>query len=141
MKVLFKKYEKFLNWSLGSFNVAAFALILFFKKDSSDDCCLLGAIGSLFLPFVIVAVMLVAAFMFWRFVFKTGKKLQNESVERDLAKERHLRNIEEELKKKNEGNKNSNVTEEIEKLFQMKEKGIITEEDYKAMKEKIIKEN
>ncbi|HMS34182.1 MAG TPA: SHOCT domain-containing protein [Ignavibacteria bacterium] len=30
---------------------------------------------------------------------------------------------------------------EIEKLFQMKEKGIISEEDFKTMKEKIIKEN
>lgn len=102
MKLLFKKYENFLKWSLGSFNVAAFALILFFKKDSSDTCCMIGALGSLFLPFVIIIGIIALYFFIVKLVFKTGKKLYNESVERDLAKEQHLRNIEEELKKKNQ---------------------------------------
>jgi hypothetical protein len=37
--------------------------------------------------------------------------------------------------------KENNTIEEIEKLFQMKEKGIISDEDFKLMKEKIINSN
>lgn len=37
--------------------------------------------------------------------------------------------------------KEINTMEEIEKLFQMKEKGIITEEDFKTMKQKLMNSN
>jgi len=118
MKLLFKKYENFLKWSLGSFNVATFTLILFFKKDSSDDCCMIGALGSLFLPFVLaIGLFITFWFLIYKFVFKKGKKMVDEKIERDLTKEHLLRNIDDELKKKNEGIKNSNVTEEIENFF------------------------
>lgn len=43
-----------------------------------------------------------------------------------------------ELAAKNNSSKEVNSLEEIEKLFQMKEKGIITEEDFKMMKDKLL---
>ena len=104
MKLLFKKYEYFLKWSLGSFNVAAFALILFIKKDGSDSCCMLGALGSLTLPFIFaIALFITFWYLIYKFVFKKGKAVYDEQRERDINKEKLLREIDEELKKRNEG--------------------------------------
>ncbi|HQY53487.1 MAG TPA: hypothetical protein PLD63_14050 [Ignavibacteria bacterium] len=97
MKLLFKKYERFLNWSLGSFNVAAYALILFFKKDEGATACC----GFTLLLYIIVfALIITVSYLIIKFVFKMYK----EQRQRDINKEKLLREIDEELKKKNESN-------------------------------------
>jgi len=104
MKQFFKKYENVLKWSLSSFCFAEYALILFIKKDGSDSCCMLGALGSLTLPFIFAIVLFITFwFLIYKFVFKKGKAVYDEQRARDINKENLLKEIDEELKKKNEG--------------------------------------
>jgi hypothetical protein len=54
-----RKYNKFLNWTLGTFNVAALFLILFFQPDFNEAggrmaCCGGGAIFFIIFLFAVL---------------------------------------------------------------------------------------
>ncbi|GEM_PF-1958903 len=58
MKQALKKYNEFLKWTLGSFNIVAFVLILFLQDGSGIVCCGLPLIlGALLLGLIILFVV------------------------------------------------------------------------------------
>ncbi len=106
-----------------------------------------GVICGLPIIFGLIFVGLIGLFIWFHGKFsipfmKNANEMMKNSVKRENNKEQLLSDIKGELSTRNNSvPKGNNPMEEIEKLFQMKEKGIISEEDYKTMKEKIIKNN
>jgi len=78
IKTIFKKYEKFLNWTLGTLNAAAFTLIIFFKDDGTGCCFVSFGVFGIAICLVLVAVVLI-----YRFNMKRAEKFINRIKDSD----------------------------------------------------------